>query len=295
MGFKAGNLGTAITEHALHRHQSTRRVLRPMSTGPPPAVRVRTSATCEPEEWVHPRTAVLNDVTQPAEGKGMVGRLTLLVCALLAFTATPATAHHEDRSDHESEQAWWEDQYDSEQTGNTPVTQIPDVLEPVLPTQPEVEIPLVPEIEVPTTATIKGTRALVRADGKAAIPRGAPKRVRAVIAAGNQIVGKPYKWGGGHAKLADRGYDCSGAVSYALVKATLLGAPMVSGSLARWGAKGAGKWVSVYANKGHVYMEVAGLRLDTSSVGDVRRRNGVRWRPVIGQRSRFAARHPAGL
>ena len=148
---------------------------------------------------------------------------------------------------------------------------------------------------VPVTKTIPGTVARLRTDGKAAIPRGAPKRVQALIAAANEIVGKPYKWGGGHARLADVGYDCSGAVSYALIGARMLGSPMVSGTLAKWQAAGAGKWLSIYANKGHVYLEVAGLRLDTSPVGDATRRNGVRWRPVIGRRAGFHARHVVGL
>jgi hypothetical protein len=154
-------------------------------------------------------------------------------------------------------------------------------------------VPVLPTI--PPTKTIPGTVAQLRSDGKAAIPRGAPKRVQALIAAANKIVGKPYKWGGGHARLADVGYDCSGAVSYALIGGGMLGSPMVSGTLARWQAAGSGKWLSIYANKGHVYLEVAGLRLDTSPVGDPRGRNGVRWRPVIGRRVGFHARHVVGL
>ncbi|WP_205699592.1 NlpC/P60 family protein [Conexibacter sp. SYSU D00693] len=146
-----------------------------------------------------------------------------------------------------------------------------------------------------TGRTVAGKVARMRKDGKAAVPRGAPKRVRQMIAAANQIVGKPYKWGGGHASIVDRGYDCSGAVSYALIRTGLLNAPRVSGSLARWGSGGTGRWVSVYANKGHVYMEIAGLRLDTSPVGDPSGRKGVRWRPVIGKRRGFSTRHPVGL
>jgi hypothetical protein len=155
--------------------------------------------------------------------------------------------------------------------------------------------PIAPLVPVPKTATIPGEIAYVRADGKAAIPRGAPKRVRSLIAAANKIVGKPYKWGGGHLHLVDRGYDCSGAVSYALIGSSLLGGTMVSGQLARWGAAGSGRWVSVFANKGHVYLEVAGLRFDTSPVGDYAGKHGVRWRPVIGRRQGFHARHPSGL
>ena len=153
-----------------------------------------------------------------------------------------------------------------------------------------------PEIPRVTTPTVAGRRAMMRTDGKAAVPRGAPRRIRDLIRAINEIVGKPYKWGGGHARLVDRGYDCSGAVGYGLIKVGLQIAPMVSGSYKRWGAAGAGRHVTVYANRGHVYMEVAGLRLDTSAAGDWDEgRKGVRWRPVTGRRRGFTVRHPVGL
>ena len=152
-----------------------------------------------------------------------------------------------------------------------------------------------PALPLVTTATVPGRVAMMRRDGRAAIPRGAPKAIRAIIAAANEIVGKPYKWGGGHAKLIDRGYDCSGTVSYALIRAGLLAGVRVSGGFARWAAPGAGRWLTVHANAGHVYLEVAGLRLDTSAVGDRSGRRGVRWRPVIGGRPRFTARHILGL
>lgn len=148
----------------------------------------------------------------------------------------------------------------------------------------------------PVTSTyVAGKVARMRTDGKAAIPRGAPKRVRSLIAQYNRIVGKSYKWGGGHARLVDSGYDCSGAVGYGLIKGGLLRATMVSGSFARWGSAGTGRWVTIYAHRDHVYIEVAGLRLDTSAVGDRGGRSGVRWRPVIGQRGGFKVRHPTGL
>jgi hypothetical protein len=111
----------------------------------------------------------------------------------------------------------------------------------------------------------------------------------------NKIIGKPYKWGRGHARLFDSGYDCSGSVSFALIRSGLLGSPLVSGTYARWGAAGAGRSVTIFANRGHVYMEVAGLRLDTSSVGDWGGKHGVRWRPLIGKRKGFRVRHIAGL
>lgn len=153
----------------------------------------------------------------------------------------------------------------------------------------------IPALPVSKTPTVAGKTAMIRRNGLAAVPKRAPARVRAIISAANTIIGKPYKWGGGHGKLFDTGYDCSGSVSYALIRAGLLGYPMVSGSLARWGARGKGRYVTIYANKGHVYMEVAGLRLDTSSVGDPRGKSGVRWRPPIGKRVGFAVRHVAGL
>jgi hypothetical protein len=156
--------------------------------------------------------------------------------------------------------------------------------------EPEVEAP--PLVKTPTVA---GRVAMLRTNGKASLPRSAPARVRAIIAAANRIVGKPYKWGGGHARLEDRGYDCSGAVSYALIRSGRLASPLVSGSFARWGVAGAGRWVTIYANAGHVYMEVAGLRLDTSTAGDERSSKGVRWRQVTGKRRGFKVRHIAGL
>jgi hypothetical protein len=151
------------------------------------------------------------------------------------------------------------------------------------------------ELAPVSTSFVAGKQARMRTDGKAAIPRGAPKRVRSLISRYNRIVGKRYKWGGGHAKLVDTGYDCSGAVGYGLIKGGMLRTTMVSGSFARWGAAGAGRWVTIYAHKSHVYIEVAGLRLDTSSAGDRGGRSGVHWRPVIGQRNGFKVRHPVGL
>ena len=153
----------------------------------------------------------------------------------------------------------------------------------------------IPALPVSKRPTVAGKTAMIRRNGLAAIPKGAPARVRAIISAANQIIGKPYKWGGGHGRLFDSGYDCSGTVSYALIRAGLLGSPLVSGSLAHWGGRGKGRYVTIYANRGHVYMEVAGLRLDTSSVGDPKGKSGVRWRPPIGKRVGFAVRHVNGL
>lgn len=187
----------------------------------------------------------------------------LLACSLSAFAAAPAVAQDVDDG------AWPVQLTDDAPDGPFAVPQTP----------------VVPPANV----------TMLRTDGKAVPPRGAPARVRAIVAAANRIVGRPYKWGGGHAKLEDRGYDCSGTVGYALIRARLLGAPMTSGQFARWGAGGAGRWVTVYANRGHVYMEIAGLRLDTSTVADYAGNEGPRWRAAIGQRSGFKVRHPLGL
>jgi hypothetical protein len=158
------------------------------------------------------------------------------------------------------------------------------------------ETPAAPQPPAPGTQTVSpGTYTLLRADGKAAVPNNAPARVRAIVRAANRIVGRPYKWGGGHARLADRGYDCSGTVGYALIGGGLLNGPLVAAQFKRFGAAGPGRWVTIYASQGHVYMEVAGLRLDTSTVGDPSTGSGPRWRLPIGQRAGFKVRHPVGL
>lgn len=174
-----------------------------------------------------------------------------------------------------------------------PIVVVAPVTVPATPVTPPVPVPDV--FPTVTTAMVPGKVARLRTDGKAAVPRGAPERVRTLIRHANEIVGKPYVWGGGHARLVDKGYDCSGTVSYALIRTGLLGSPLVSGSLARYGAAGAGRWMTIYANADHVYLEVAGLRLDTSAVADPNGGDGPRWRPVIGKRPGFHVRHVAGL
>jgi cell wall-associated NlpC family hydrolase len=130
-------------------------------------------------------------------------------------------------------------------------------------------------------------------DGRAIAPPGAPTTVKQMIAAANQIDGRPYVWGGGHASWYARGYDCSGAVGYALHGANLLGVTMVSGQLADWGEAGVGRWVTVYANSQHVFMVVAGLRFDTRD--SPRGVTGPRWHRASVDASKFVARHPLGL
>ena len=142
----------------------------------------------------------------------------------------------------------------------------------------------------------EGGSSLRRADvlegGIAIPPLDAPAEVRAIIEAGNTIARTPYKWGGGHGKWQDTGYDCSGSVSYALSAAGLVDGSMPSGGYMKWGESGRGKWVTIYANGGHMFMEVAGVRFDTSGT----KRSGSRWqaeqrRPSSG----YAVRHPPGL
>jgi hypothetical protein len=128
--------------------------------------------------------------------------------------------------------------------------------------------------------------------GRSAVPPSAPRRIKAAISAANQIIGRPYIWGGGHDSWYSRGYDCSGAVSYALAGGGFLQTPLDSGQLMRWGAPGRGRWLTVYANAGHAYAVIAGLRWDT--VGDARG-SGPRWHPALPYPAGFVARHPPGF
>ena len=137
-----------------------------------------------------------------------------------------------------------------------------------------------------------GNRAQVGPDGLAIAPADAPEAVKQIIAAGNAIAKKPYIYGGGHGKWDDRGYDCSGSVSYALYKAGLLKASMPSGGfMGGWAAKGPGTWVTVYANAGHMYMMVAGIRFDTSGA----KQDGSRWHATPRPTNGYVVSHPAGL
>jgi len=125
-------------------------------------------------------------------------------------------------------------------------------------------------------------------------PKSAPKRVKRVIAYANKIRNKPYIYGGGHARWFDRGYDCSGSVSFALRGGKFLSSPMPSGPLARWGVRGKGRWISVYANAGHTYAVIAGYRWDTS--GNSGGKTGPSWHEDLRSTSgSFAVRHPAGF
>ena len=127
--------------------------------------------------------------------------------------------------------------------------------------------------------------------GRATAPLDAPAAVKRVIAAANRIRTRPYVWGGGHGRWWDRGYDCSGAVSYALHGGELLDSPLPSGPMTRWGSPGAGRWITVYANAGHAYAVIAGLRWDTSGNTSG---TGPRWHPDMADSRGFVARHPDG-
>ncbi len=136
-----------------------------------------------------------------------------------------------------------------------------------------------------------GDRASVGPDGLAVAPANAPDAVKAMIAAGNVIAKTPYIYGGGHGKWVDKGYDCSGSVSYAFHAAGILDASMPSGGFMDWGDAGPGQWVSIYANEGHIFAVIAGLRFDTSGA----KQDGSRWHVSTRPTKGYVVRHPVGL
>ena len=133
-------------------------------------------------------------------------------------------------------------------------------------------------------------------NGVAYAPDQAPDAVKQAVWAANQIVGLPYRLGGGH-KLGftDHAYDCSGTVSFAMHGAGLLATPRDSSSFMRYGVAGKGQWITVYTNPGHAFAVIAGLRLDTSAAGDPSGASGPRWRPNLRSTRGYRARHPLGL
>jgi peptidoglycan hydrolase-like protein with peptidoglycan-binding domain len=145
-----------------------------------------------------------------------------------------------------------------------------------------------------TTPAPAGAKATLAEDGRTAVaPAGAPPAVAQMIEAANEITTKPYKYGGGHGKFKDSGYDCSGAVSYALHGADLLDEALDSSGLAAFGESGKGEWVTIYGKSSHAYVVIAGLRFDTSGSGT--RGEGPRWRTEKRSGSGYAVRHPEGL
>jgi membrane-bound lytic murein transglycosylase B len=139
--------------------------------------------------------------------------------------------------------------------------------------------------------TVQGAEAVLQPNGLAAAPTAAPAPVKAAIAAANSIATTPYVWGGGHASFYSYGYDCSGAVSFALYGAGLLDTPLTSGALESYGEPGPGKWITIYANATHTYVVIAGLRWDT--VGDANG-TGPRWHAEPPYPAGFVVRHPTG-
>ncbi len=142
--------------------------------------------------------------------------------------------------------------------------------------------------------TASTNQATLTPDGLAVAPIGAPAAVQAVIAAGNQIARLPYRYGGGHMTFQDSAYDCSGSISYVFAAAHLLDHTVVSGQLEHWGDPGPGKWITVFANAGHTFMYVAGLRFDTVALAET----GSRWSDRSADEpdlKTFSVRHPLGL
>ena len=137
-----------------------------------------------------------------------------------------------------------------------------------------------------------GKSVIIRGDGYAVAPRQAPPAVHQIISAGNKIKGLPYKLGGGHKRINDNGYDCSGAVSYVLIKSGLLDRPLISNEFKKYGRRGKGEWITIYSKKGHTFLVVGGLRFDTGYNGEGR---GPKWtmndRPTRGH----VIRHPVNL
>ncbi|HEY1538496.1 MAG TPA: peptidoglycan-binding domain-containing protein [Solirubrobacteraceae bacterium] len=150
--------------------------------------------------------------------------------------------------------------------------------------------PPLPPIVPPAPTFGPGMKATVGADGLAVIPALAPPAIQQVIAAGNKIAKLPYIYGGGHGKWEDTGYDCSGSVSYALHGGGLLATPMASGNFENWGDAGPGQWITLYANGGHIFAVIAGLRFDTSGQSSA----GTRWQTPMRPSKGYVVRHPVG-
>lgn len=142
--------------------------------------------------------------------------------------------------------------------------------------------------------TANTTQATLTAGGLAVAPIDAPPVVQEVIAAGNEIARLPYIWGGGHMTYEDTGYDCSGSISFVFAAAGLLNHTVTSGELESYGDPGPGKWITIFANAGHTFMYVAGLRFDTVALAQT----GSRWSDRSADEpdlSSFVVRHPPGL
>ena len=148
----------------------------------------------------------------------------------------------------------------------------------------------------PSHPVVQGFTAKI-VHGVAYAPSYAPAAVQRMIWAGDRIRTKPYCYAGGHGQWNDSCYDCSGTVSYVLHAAGLINTSMDSGEMMSWGHTGGGHWVTIYTNPGHAFIEIAGIRLDTSAYQDPNPApgSGPRWRPDVTSWSGFVRRHPSGL
>jgi hypothetical protein len=153
-----------------------------------------------------------------------------------------------------------------------------------------------PTPSTPIHPTVAGDVAKI-VNGLAYAPAEAPMQVKKAIWAGDAIRHKPYVYGGGHGTWNDVGYDCSGSVSYVLHAAGLLKTADDSSQFETWGQSGLGEWITVYTNPGHAFVQIAGIRLDTSAEQDptATDSSGPRWRPVMTSTSGYQARHPVGF
>ena len=176
-----------------------------------------------------------------------------------------------------------DDLYEDIATGEAEPKDLPEPTGPASSTRERGSVP----------AAVDGSvdQATALPNGIALPPLEAPPEVLKVIEAGNVIARTPYKWGGGHGRFLDDGYDCSGSVSFALYAAGLIEGSRTSGGLLTWGKPGPGKWITIWTHDGHVFMEVAGIRFDTSGT----RTTGSRWQNEMRSTAGFVARHPPGL
>jgi hypothetical protein len=242
---------------------------------------------------------------------GVCPRRLTLVALALALVFVPAGCASKDDESSPPDRAAADDPTLGLQPRHRVQAVEPDVGAPsqtevqvLVPRDPEEELAQAPQGAVvdkpPTDAEVRaalkevegvpGQRAKLLPNGLAVAPAGAPPVVKQMIAAANTIARTPYIWGGGHARIFDRGYDCSGSLSFAFIHAGLLDKPIANG----WrlmGEAGPGKWITVYTNTGHVWMELAGLRYDTSALKIA----GSRWTDQQRSTASFRQRHLPGL
>ena len=149
-------------------------------------------------------------------------------------------------------------------------------------------------VAAPRASAPAAGNAQIRFDGRfASVGSSAPAQLQHAVYAANKLQNKPYVRGGGHASVEDNAYDCSGSVSYVLIKAGLLRAPLASGAFASYGEAGPGRFITIWVKPGeHVFMTICGLRMDT--FGQITG-EGPRWRTKSRSMAGFVARHPASF